>query len=77
MLHRSVVRSAADVNHRYNQVLIKSDVQDSLNLLDKNSSFAFKISYPKFSQRAPDLSQISKMILDLRLILIVYAKYMN
>ena len=50
-LHRSVVRSAAYVNHRNNQVLFKSDVQDSLNLLHKNSSFTFKIFHPKFKSR--------------------------
>ena len=36
VLHRSVVRSAADVNQRNKQVLLKSDVQDSLNSLNKN-----------------------------------------
>ena len=51
VLHRSVVRSAADANQRNKQVLLKSDVQDSLNLLDKNSSFAFKNSHPKFKSR--------------------------
>ena len=51
VLHRSVVRSAADANQRNKQVLLKSDVQDSLNLLDKNSSFAFKTIHPKFKSR--------------------------
>jgi hypothetical protein len=33
-LHRSVVRSAADANHRNKRVPFKSDVQESLKLLD-------------------------------------------
>jgi hypothetical protein len=32
VLHRSVVRSAADVSHRNKRVTIKSDVQESLGL---------------------------------------------
>ena len=38
VLHRSVVRSAADVKHCNKRVLFKSNVQDSLNLVDKCSS---------------------------------------
>jgi hypothetical protein len=34
VLHRSVVRSAADASHRNRRVSFKSDVQESLKLLD-------------------------------------------
>jgi hypothetical protein len=34
VLHRSVVRSAADASHRNRRVSSKSDVQESLKLLD-------------------------------------------
>jgi hypothetical protein len=51
VVNRSVVMSAADVNHCNKQVLFKSDVQESLNLEDNCSSFAFKTIYPKFKYR--------------------------
>ena len=51
VLNRSVVRSAAAVNHCNKRVLFNSDVQDSLNLVDKWSSFAFKTIHPKFKLR--------------------------
>jgi hypothetical protein len=38
VLHRSVVRSAADANHRNKRVSFKSDVQVSLKLLDTKPS---------------------------------------
>jgi hypothetical protein len=38
VLHRSVVRSAADANHRNRRVSFKSDVQESLELLDTKPS---------------------------------------
>jgi hypothetical protein len=38
VLHRSVVRSAADVSHRNRRVSFKSDVQESLTLLDAKPS---------------------------------------
>jgi hypothetical protein len=34
VLHRSLVRSAADANHRNRRVTFKSDVKESLQLLD-------------------------------------------
>jgi hypothetical protein len=34
VLHRSVVRSAADANHRNKRVSFKSDVQEMINTLD-------------------------------------------
>jgi hypothetical protein len=34
VLHRSVVRSAADASHRNRRVSFKSDVQESIKLLD-------------------------------------------
>jgi hypothetical protein len=45
ILHRSVVRSAADANHRNKRVLFKSDVQESLQILHTNpiSTFFKKI----------------------------------
>jgi hypothetical protein len=39
VLHRSVVRSAADVNHRNRRVSLKSNVQESLKLLDTKPNF--------------------------------------
>jgi hypothetical protein len=41
VLHRSVVRSAADASHRNRRVSFKSDVQESLKLLDTKPSFRF------------------------------------
>jgi hypothetical protein len=38
VLHRSVVRSAADASHRNRRVSFKSDVQESLKLLDTKPS---------------------------------------
>jgi hypothetical protein len=45
ILHRSVVRSAADANHRNKSVSYKSDVQESLQILHTNpiSTFFKKI----------------------------------
>jgi hypothetical protein len=40
-LQRSVVRSAADASHRNIRVLFKSDVQESLKLLDTKPSLTF------------------------------------
>jgi hypothetical protein len=51
VLHRSVVRSAADVNHRSRRVSFKSDVQKSLKLLDTNPSFVWKDSHHKHKSR--------------------------
>jgi hypothetical protein len=50
VLHRSVVRSAADVSHRNRRVSIKSDVQESLKLLDTKPSLSFvwKDSHRKY-----------------------------
>jgi hypothetical protein len=49
VLHRSVVRSAADASHRNRRVSFKSDVQESLKLLDNKPSlsFAWKDSHHK------------------------------
>jgi hypothetical protein len=41
VLHRSVVRSAADASHRNRRVSFKSDVQESLKLLDTKPSLIF------------------------------------
>jgi hypothetical protein len=41
VLHRSVVRSAADASHRNRRVSFKSDVQESLKLLDTKPSSTF------------------------------------
>jgi hypothetical protein len=41
VLHRSVVRSAADTSHRNRRVSFKSDVQESFKLLDTKSSLTF------------------------------------
>jgi hypothetical protein len=41
VLHRSVVRSAADANHQNKRVSFKSNIQESLNLLDSKPSLSF------------------------------------
>jgi hypothetical protein len=41
VLHRSVARSAADASHRNRRVSFKSDVQESLKLLDTKPSLSF------------------------------------
>jgi hypothetical protein len=53
VLHRSVVRSAADASHRNRRVSFKSDVQESLKLLDTKPSLAFvwKDSHHKYKSR--------------------------
>jgi hypothetical protein len=53
VLHRSVVRSAADANHRNRRVSFKSDVQESLKLLDTKPSLSFvwKDSHHKHKSR--------------------------
>jgi hypothetical protein len=47
VLHRSVVRSAADASHRNRRVSFKSDVQESLKSLDTkpSSTFVWKYSH--------------------------------
>jgi hypothetical protein len=53
VLHRSVVRSAADANHRNRRVSFKSDVQESLKLLVTNPILIFvsKDSHHKHKTR--------------------------
>jgi hypothetical protein len=53
VLHRSVVRSAADASHRNRRVSLKSDVQESLKLLDTKPSltFSWKDSHHKHKSR--------------------------
>jgi hypothetical protein len=51
VLHRSVVRSAADTSHRNRRVSFKSDVQQSLTLLDTKPSFDWKDSHHKHKSR--------------------------
>jgi hypothetical protein len=51
VLHRSVVRSAADASHPNRRVSFKSDVQESLKLLDTKQSFAWKDSHHKHKSR--------------------------
>jgi hypothetical protein len=41
VLHRSVVRSTADASHRNKRISFKSDVQESLKLLDTKPSLSF------------------------------------
>jgi hypothetical protein len=41
VLHRSVVRSAADASHRNRRVSFKSDAQESLKSLDVKPSLSF------------------------------------
>jgi hypothetical protein len=53
VLHRSVMRSAADASHRNRRVSFKSDVQESLKLLDTKPILAFvwKDSHHKHKSR--------------------------
>jgi hypothetical protein len=51
VLHRSVVRSAADANHRNKRVSFKSDVQDSLIKLDIKPIADFRYSQSKNKSR--------------------------
>jgi hypothetical protein len=51
VLHRSVVRSAADASHRNRRVSFKSDVQESLKSLDTQPSFVWKDSHHKHKSR--------------------------
>jgi hypothetical protein len=53
VLHRSMVRSAADDSHRNRRVSFKSDVQESLKLLGTKPSltFAWKDSHRKHRSR--------------------------
>jgi hypothetical protein len=53
VLHRSVVRSATDACHRNRRVSFKSDVQESLKLLDTKPSvsFVWKDSHHKHKSR--------------------------
>jgi hypothetical protein len=53
VLHRNVVKSAADASHRDKRVSFKSDVQESLELLDTKPSlvFAWKDSHHKHKSR--------------------------
>jgi hypothetical protein len=53
VLHRSVVRSAADSSHQNRRVSFRSDVQESLKLLDTKPSltFAWKDSHHKHRSR--------------------------
>jgi hypothetical protein len=53
VLHRSVVRSTADASHRNRRVSFKSDVQESLKLLNTKPSltFVWKDSHHKHKSR--------------------------
>jgi hypothetical protein len=53
VLHRSVIRSAADASHRNRRVSFDSDAQESLKLLDTkpSSSFVWKDSHHKHKSR--------------------------
>jgi hypothetical protein len=60
VLHRIRVRSAADAIHQNKQLLLKSDVQEPLKLLDTEPSFVWKDSYHKCKSRktSNDVSNI-------------------
>jgi hypothetical protein len=51
VLHRSVVRSAADASHRNRRVSFKSDVQESLKVLGTKPTFSWKYSHHKHKSR--------------------------
>jgi hypothetical protein len=48
LLHRGVVRSAADASHRNKKMLFMSDEQESLILLETKPSFVYKDSSHKY-----------------------------
>jgi hypothetical protein len=54
VLHRSVVRSAADASHRDRRVSFKSDVQESLKLLDTKPSLSFVWKNSHHNHRSKD-----------------------
>jgi hypothetical protein len=54
VLHRNVVRSAADASHRKRRVSFKSDVQESLKLLDTKPSLSFVWKYSHHNHRSKD-----------------------
>jgi hypothetical protein len=73
VLHGSVVRSAADASHRNRRVSFKSDVQESLKLLDTKPSLSFiwKDSHHKYkSRKIHNDVQTSMMAVELGLIYI-------
>jgi hypothetical protein len=47
VLHRGVIRSAADASHRNKRVSFMSDVQESLKLLDTKPSFVWNYIHHK------------------------------
>jgi hypothetical protein len=66
LLYRRVVRKAADVNHRNRRVSFKSDVQESLKLLDIKLSFFGKDCHHKHKSRknSNDVSNRSRSKAD-------------
>jgi hypothetical protein len=51
ILHRSVVRPAADASHRNKRVLFKPDVQETLNKLDAGPGINTKNNHPRNKTR--------------------------
>jgi hypothetical protein len=51
VLHRKVMRSAEYANHRNKRISFKSDVQESLKLLDNKPSFVWKDIHHKHKSR--------------------------
>jgi len=51
ILHRMVVRSAADSSHRNKRVLFKADVQGTLNMLDTGSEITIKNNHLRSKTR--------------------------
>ena len=47
VLHRSVVRSAADASHRNKRVLFKADAQETLNKIDTIPGITSKNNHPR------------------------------
>jgi hypothetical protein len=52
VLHRSVVTPAADASHRNRRVSFKSDLQESLKLLDTKPSLTFVWKYSHHKHRS-------------------------
>jgi hypothetical protein len=52
IIHRSVVRSAADASHCNRRVTFKPDVQEQINKLDTKPGFTNKDNHPKYKSKA-------------------------
>jgi hypothetical protein len=64
VIHSSVVRSAADASHRNRRVSFKSDIQESLKLLDTKPSFVWNHHKHKSKHTNYDMSNRTRSKAD-------------